>query len=81
MKRRVARWEERGDLGNAEERIGVENEGDEELTGGEFRIVEGVPRVYVVFQSQRPHQIRSEPLRTWRLSAPQCGMSVPPRSS
>jgi len=40
MERRVARREQSGDLGDAEERIGVEDKGDEELTGGEFRIVE-----------------------------------------
>ena len=28
-------------MGDAEQCISVENEGDEELTGGEFRIVEG----------------------------------------
>uniref|UniRef100_UPI00374217E6 hypothetical protein n=1 Tax=Halorubrum halodurans TaxID=1383851 RepID=UPI00374217E6 len=43
VKRRVARREKGYDLGDAEERIGVENEGDEELTGGEFRIVERCP--------------------------------------
>lgn len=45
---------------DAEEGIGVEHEADEELTGSEFRIVDGVPRMYVVFQSQRPYQIREE---------------------
>ena len=40
MESRVTWREERGDLGEAEQRISVEDEGDEELTGGEFRIVE-----------------------------------------
>jgi hypothetical protein len=43
VKRGVTRRDETSDLGDAEKRIGVENEGDEELTGGEFRIVERCP--------------------------------------
>lgn len=31
--------------------------------------------MYVIFQSHRPHQIRSEPLSAWRLSAPHSGQS------
>ena len=41
MERLVARREEEGDLIDAEQRISVEDEGDEELAGGEFPIVEG----------------------------------------
>ena len=37
--------------------------------------------VKVIFQSQRPHQMRSEPVRAWRLFAPRCGRSILPRSS
>lgn len=40
MKSRVTRGEEFSDLGDAEQRISVEDEGNEELTGSEFRIVE-----------------------------------------
>jgi len=43
VKRRVTQWEETSDLGDAEQCISVEDEGDEELTGGEFRIIEGRP--------------------------------------
>ena len=36
----VGAIKQRYDLVDAEEGIGVENEGDEELAGGEFRVVE-----------------------------------------
>jgi len=41
VERRVTRREQPGDLGDAEQRISVENEGDKELIEGEFRSVEG----------------------------------------
>ena len=41
MKRRGTRREQPGNLGNAQKRISVEGDGDEELTPGEVRIVEG----------------------------------------
>lgn len=40
---RVTRREQPGDLGGAQKGISIEDEGDEELTGAEFRIVEGRP--------------------------------------
>lgn len=46
----VTRREEGGDLGDAEQGIGVEDEGNKELTGGEFRIVEGRSPGVGVFQ-------------------------------
>lgn len=41
--RLVTRREEGGDLGDAEQGIGGEDQSDEELTRSEFRLVEGRP--------------------------------------
>ena len=41
VERCVTRREQPGDSGDAQKRISLKDEGDEELTGGEFRLVEG----------------------------------------
>lgn len=42
---------------------------------GGFRLIERSPSGVRGFQSHRPHQIRSEPLSAWRLSAPHSGQT------
>ena len=61
------------DLVDAEQRIRVESEGDEELAGGEFRIVEGCsPRVRgFPVAPATPDSIRS--IDAWSVSCSQCG--------